>query len=104
MNTVLAQIASLILLDKAAKELGLDINERVCGRVKELALTLPGKNPTGYFSVRYSDGRTESVPVPTAQEMSTARTHKLEAVKNYKARTGLSLMAAKYAIEQFNGL
>lgn len=104
MKETLAQIASLILLDKAAKELGLDINNLVCERVKELANTLPGKNPTGYFTVRYSDSRTESVPVPTAQEMSTARDSKLEAVKNYKQRTGLSLITSKYAIEQFNGL
>ena len=91
-------------MDKAAKEVGLDINERVCERVKELASTLPGKNPTGYFTIKYHDNRKESVPIPTSHEMSIARDHKLEAIKNYKARTGLSLIASKYAIEQFNGL
>lgn len=104
MKETLAQIAALILLDKSAEGLGLDIHNLVCERVKELATTLSGKSPTGYFTIRYTDNRKESVPVPTAQEMSTARINKLEAIKNYKARTGLSLIACKYAIEQFNGL
>lgn len=104
MKETLAQIASLILLDKTAKELGLDINRLVCERVKELANTLPGKNPTGYFTVRYSDGRTVSVPVPTAQEMGIARSSKIEAIKCYKERTEQSLINSKLVIEQFNGL
>lgn len=104
MNATLAHISSLILLDKAAKELGLDINNLVCERVKELAKTLPGKNPTGFFTIRSGERNQESVPVPTAEEMSIARSSKLEAIKNYKARTGLSLMNSKHAIEQYNGL
>lgn len=104
MKETLAQIAAVILLDKAAKKLGLDIHNSVCERVKELATTLAGKNPTGYFTIRYTDNRKESVPVPTAQEMSTARNDRITAIKNYKARTGLSLMNSKLAIEQFNGL
>lgn len=104
MKDVLAQIASLILLDKAANELGLNINSLVCDRVKELAATLPGKAPTGHFNIKLSTGKVEAVPVPTAHEMGISRSSKLEAVKQYKQRTGQSLMNSKYAIEQYNGL
>lgn len=104
MKEILAQIAATILMDKAAAELGMDIHDVVCEQVKKLAAKLPNKQPGDYFTVELGPGRAnERVPVPNDYEREQfSLGNKLEAVKAYKNRTGLSLLISKYAVEQYN--
>lgn len=56
------------------------------------------------LSIKYAFGgrpeQTEKVPYPSHEEIGLAKDCKLEAIKRYKDRTGLSLLQSKCAIEQ----
>jgi hypothetical protein len=85
---------------RAAELIGVDLTEQV---VKKLRTELPFSTSTlptvGYFT---SNRDNETVPNLNFEEIHAGlNTSKLDAVKAYKNRTGLSLLTSKWAVEQY---
>lgn len=94
--TLLVLLTDCVALLQKANELGLELSEQVQAVLRDkIGEAKPGE--TFYVS-----NLLKWLPVPNTVEIHAGKwTGKIEAVKQYKNRTGLSLMDSKRAIEEF---
>lgn len=102
MKDFMDKVAAYVALYNAAINIGIDITEQVVNKIKsDSAKLLVDEHKT--FTVFYNDRtQTREMPSLNAAEVADVRNkRKLEAVRQYRDRTGFALMESKQAIDQF---